>query len=415
MNIPIYNCIVEDGVNDITGIYAISFVDSPANEVDFIALKQEAKTPVYLNRDSQKQILTGVVLKPEQLIYRFSEQLGEYYIKFSAEQIERIAQKMMKTGLALQHTTHQHEKPLKGNYLTELWIVENPELDKSKALGFQDLPKGTLMCSYKIEDSEYWKNEVMTGHVKGFSLEGFFNQELNLTKINNSKNMNMNKTKKKIFRLTTLQRALLKATGMTKQMLDGIEAIVIDDNTDSGEAFIEYVLKDGKVVKVDETGYATLEGEQMAAGEHPLADGNILVIDENGNFVETIEASATNTDPEEATPKETLKRKQQLQKEKIKQLKHKLEEENANNADSSTVAELEAKIADMQATIDALTKALEDVSETAEEVKEVAEELKKKTPSAPPAIQKLNEKRNEDLSPTERMALAIQSKIKRKK
>ena len=168
MNIPIYNCIVEDGVNDITGIYAISFVDSPANEVDFIALKQEAKTPVYLNKNDQKQILTGVVLKPEQLIYRFSEQLGEYYIKFSAEQIERIAQKMMKTGLALQHTTHQHEKPLKGNYLTELWIVENPELDKSKALGFQDLPKGTLMCSYKIEDSEYWKNEVMTGHVRRF-------------------------------------------------------------------------------------------------------------------------------------------------------------------------------------------------------------------------------------------------------
>lgn len=412
MNIPIYNCIVEDGVNDITGIYAISFVDSPANEVDFIALKQESKTPVYLNRDSQKQILTGVVLKPEQLIYRYSEQLGEYYIKFSESEIEKISQKMMKTGLALQHTTHQHEKPLKGNYLTELWIVENPELDKSKALGFQDLAKGTLMCSYKIEDSEYWKNEVMTGHVKGFSLEGFFNQELNLTKIN-SKNMNMNGKKK--IKLTVLQRTLLKATGMTKQMLDGIDAIVIDDNTDSGEAFIEYVLKDGKVVKVDETGYATLEGEQMAAGEHPLADGNILVIDENGNFVETIEASATNTDPEEATAKEALARKQRLQKEKIKQLKQKLEEENANNADSSTVAELEAKIADMQATIDALTKALEDVSETAEEVKEVAEELKKKTPSAPPAIQKLNEKRNEDLSPTERMALAIQSKIKRKK
>ena len=412
MSIPIYNCIVEDGVNDITGIYAISFVDSPANEVDFIALKQESKNPLYLNRDSQKQILTGVVLKPEQLIYRFSEQLGEYYIKFSAEQIERIAQKMMKTGLALQHTTHQHEKPLKGNYLTELWIVENPELDKSKALGFQDLPKGTLMCSYKIEDSEYWKNEVMTGHVKGFSLEGFFNQELNLTKINNSKNMNMNKTKKKI-KLTTLQRTLLKATGMTKQMLDGIDAIVIDDNTDSGEAFIEYVLKDGKEVKVDETGYATLEGEQMAAGEHPLADGNILVIDENGNFVETIEASATNTDPEEATAKEALARKQRLQKEKIKQLKQKLEEENANNADSSTVAELEAKIADMQATIDALTKALEDASKTVEEVKEVAEELKKKTPSANPAVHK-EKKDAVNMSYTDRMAYSAKLAMERR-
>lgn len=411
MNIPIYNCIVEDGVNDITGIYAISFVDSPANEVDFIALKQESKTPVYLNRDSQKQILTGVVLKPEQLIYRFSEHLGEYYIKFSESEIEKISQKMMKTGLALQHTTHQHEKPLKGNYLTELWIVENPEIDKSKALGFKDLPKGTLMCSYKIEDSEYWKNEVMTGHVKGFSLEGFFNQELNLTKINNSKNMNMNG--KKEIKLTVLQKTLLKATGMTKQMLDGIEAIVIDDNTDSGEAFIEYVLKDGKVVKVDETGYATLEGEQMAAGEHPLADGNIIVIDENGNFVETIEASATNTAPEEATAKEALARKHRLKKEKIKQLKQKLEEENANNADSSTVAELEAKIADMQATIDALTKALEDASKTVEEVKEVAEELRKKTPSANPAVHK-EKKDAVNMSYTDRMAYSAKLAMERR-
>ncbi|GAB6122335.1 XkdF-like putative serine protease domain-containing protein [Dysgonomonas termitidis] len=174
MNLPIYNCIIDDNEDDMTGICAISFVDCPANEVDFVTLKKNSEH-ILLNRDTKKRIITGVVLKPEQLIYRHSEELGDYYIRFSAEQIERIAQKMMRTGVALHNTTHQHQTPLSGNYLTELWIVADPQTDKSKALGFEDLPKGTLMCSYKVEDEKYWNTEVMTGHVKGFSLEGFFN------------------------------------------------------------------------------------------------------------------------------------------------------------------------------------------------------------------------------------------------
>lgn len=407
MKLPVYNCEIEDSVNDITGIYAISFVDLPANEVDFVALKNNR--PVYLDKNSKKQVLTGVVLKPEQLIYRNSTQLGEYYIKFSADQIEKIAQKMMKTGVALYNTTHQHESQLKGNYLTELWIVENPDIDKSKALGFQELPKGTLMCSYKIEDKSYWNNEVMSGNVRGFSLEGFFNQELNMSKITNTKRVNM---KKKKFNFNAVKRGALLLAGLTREELSEIESIEEEDTTQSSEAYLEFTLKDGKIVKVDDTGYATLDGEQMPAGEHPLADGNILVIDENGNFVETKESSAAKTDPDDVIAKDALK-KANLSKAK----KQKLEEENTNNADPSTVADLEAKIEEMQATIDALAKALDDATKTVEDVKEVAEELKKKTPSAAPVVQAAKEIKTTNMSPTERMAhvanLAMQRKQKK--
>lgn len=392
MKLPVYNCEIEDSVNDITGIYAISFVDLPANEVDFVALKNNI--PVYLDRNSQKQVLTGVVLKPEQLIYRNSTQLGEYYIKFSAEQIEKIAQKMMKTGIALQNTTHQHQSQLSGNYLTELWIVENPSIDKSKALGFKDIPKGSLMCSYKIEDKSYWDNEVMSGNVKGFSLEGFFNQELNMSKITNTKSVNM---KKKKFNFNAVQRGALILSGLTRKQLSEIESIEVEDSTESSEAYLEFTLKDGKVVKVDDTGYATLDGEQMPAGEHPLADGNILVIDENGNFVETKESATAKTNPDEATAAETLKRKQKLAVEKAKQQKQKLEEEKANESDPETVDALKAKIAEMQATIDELIAAMG-------EAKETVEELKKKTPSTPPAVQPIEKVDMSKMSPIDRMA-----------
>ena len=398
MSIPVYNCIVEDSVNDITGIYAISFVDLPANEVDFVALNKEA--PVLLNKDSKKQILTGVVLKPEQLIYRFSEQLGEYYIKFSAEQIEKIAQKMMKTGVALYNTTHQHESQLNGNYLTELWIVENPELDKSKALGFQNLPKGTLMCSYRIEDKNYWDAQVMTGNVKGFSLEGFFNQELNLTKIINSKSVNMKKRLKKESLLSRIGRFLLD-----------IEAVESDDVTDSGETYVVFVLVDGKEVYVDKDGFATLNDEQCPAGEHKLANGNMLVVDDQGQFVETKEASTESEESDAAAAPQTLSkaaraRLNKYAKEQKKARKQKLSDEGEEPSEGTdeTVETLKAKIAEMQATINDLTAALNEATQIADEAKEAVEELKKTKPSSAPVAQKREGKSLTKMSTHQRIA-----------
>lgn len=295
MTIPIYNCLINEE-DEKTGVFAISFVDYPANEVDFVLLnkqmtkqKNKQTTEVYLNKDIHKQILTGVVLKPDQLIYRNSKELGEHYIRFSAEQIERIAQRMMRTGLALHNTTHQHQRPLSGNYLTELWIVEDPEQDKSRALGFEKLPKGTLMCSYKVEDPNYWTNEVMTGHVKGFSLEGFFNQVIDQSNIQTRQKLKkMNKQRKKTL------------LGRLASLLLDIETVQKADATQSGEPFVIFVLADGKEIYVDQDGFATLNEEQAPAGEHKLANGNILAIDEHGNFVDTHDASEKSNNPEEA-------------------------------------------------------------------------------------------------------------------
>ena len=62
--IPIYECKVMG--TDNTGIFAISFVELPANEHNFVTLGKQR--PVKLSLDKQKQILTGVVLIPEQPI-----------------------------------------------------------------------------------------------------------------------------------------------------------------------------------------------------------------------------------------------------------------------------------------------------------------------------------------------------------
>lgn len=390
MNLPIYNCIIDESEDDTTGILAISFVDYPANQVDFVALKKQSEK-VFLNRDIKKQILTGVVLKPDQLIYRNSAQTGDYYIRFSAEQIEKIAHKMMRTGVALHNTTHQHQTALSGNYLTELWIIEDPATDKSKALGFENLPKGTLMCSYKVEDSAYWEKEVMTGHVKGFSLEGFFNQQPDISKIKNEMNVRMNKKKPK--------QTLL---GRIARMLLDIEAVEKVDATASGTPYVVFVLADGKEVYVDEDGFATLDGEQMPAGDHKLANGNLLIVDEQGQFVETREASQSNTSPQEAKAPQTLRRN------KTKRA--------LSGFDPQTAEALKAKIAEMQTTIEALTAALEEAQTMLEDTKGQVEEMRKKTPSARPAVQLADTVKNiGDMTTAQRMAMALNQTINRKK
>lgn len=387
MKIPVYNLVIDESENDETGVWAISFVDQPANEVDFVALGKEKKE-VYLNRDAHKQVLTGVILKPEQLIYRHSPELGDYYIRFSAQQIEKIARKMMRTGVALHNTTHQHQSPLNGNYLTELWIVEDPRNDKSNALGFAHLPKGTLMCSYRIEDKAYWDNEVMTGNVKGFSLEGFFSQELALSGLNKQLIMNKKKRKESTL-LGRLARFLLD--------LDTVEAA---DTTASGIPYVVFVLADGKEVYVDADGFATLDGEQMPAGEHKLANGNLLVVDDQGQFVETREPSQDKTKPEEAKAPQIMKRNR----------KQKL----ATTFDPQTADALKAKIGEMQQTIDQLTQALQEAQSMLEDTKGQVEEMRRRTPSTRPAVQLNSTKPTSEMTTAERMAAALNQTIRRR-
>lgn len=299
--IPTYRCTVDS--LDETGIMAVSFVECPAIESNFIALRKPAE--IKLRVDQQKQLLTGALLIPDQRIYRYDYELGEYYITFSQEEIERIALKMMRTRKPLDQTTHQHEKPLEGNHLAELWIVRDSKCDKSVALGLGELPAGTLVVSYKIENPVYWRTEVLTGHVKGFSLEGIFNFN----------SVRMNKNPKTAAQFAGEQAAAKRKSkgvpaffqkikayleGETEEEAEAVAEEAKKDETDSGTPYLVFELSDGDEVWVDAEGFCTLAGgEQAPAGEHALADGNVIVIDEAGVLVIT-QPEADGVEPTEA-------------------------------------------------------------------------------------------------------------------
>lgn len=162
--------VIEYGIDDtgMLGVHAISVVEDPAIGVDFVALSDE-KRYVTLASEERK-MLYGALLIPDQLIYRYDEAQGEYYVKYSKETIEKIAHNYFKQNLH-HNATLEHEAPVVGLTLVESWLIEG-ENDKSKEFGFS-LPVGTWFGGMKVENDEVW-NKVKAGEVKAFSIEGMF-------------------------------------------------------------------------------------------------------------------------------------------------------------------------------------------------------------------------------------------------
>ena len=173
-------------------ITAISLVDSPAVEVDAIALAREQR-PIRLASD-EKRIMTGVVLRPDFPIYRVDDSGYEYEIMFSKEAVEQLEERYMKQ-LKGGVWTLDHSNFVEGLFTVESWLKTDAVHDKSVALGFsEDLPVNTWFASVKINDDEIWQR-VKRNDFGGFSIEAFCSlSEFELEKhINEDKQENNNK------------------------------------------------------------------------------------------------------------------------------------------------------------------------------------------------------------------------------
>jgi hypothetical protein len=153
--------------NSVEGIEAISIVENPAIEEDFVALKNEEVQLAQID----KQLLVGALLIPNKPIYRRKGE-DEYYIYFSKHTIRKAAEMYLMKGNQ-NNSTLEHQHSLNGLTLVESWLVEDETHDKSRKYGL-NVPVGTWMGVVKVNNDEVWNDYVKTGKVKGFSIEGYF-------------------------------------------------------------------------------------------------------------------------------------------------------------------------------------------------------------------------------------------------
>jgi hypothetical protein len=119
-----------------------------------------------------QQIVVGPAMIPDMEILRKDEEGKPYYVRFSKDVVQRVAEKFM-MELRNHDTNIQHDSTDPAHsFVMESWIVENEE-DKANSLYGFEVPVGTWMVKMRVLDPETWK-QIKAGKLKGFSIEGNF-------------------------------------------------------------------------------------------------------------------------------------------------------------------------------------------------------------------------------------------------
>jgi len=150
------------------GVFAISLVDKPAIEEDFIMLNALEVELKVINEE--KREVVGLALVPNKKILRRKDNV-EFYIEFSEATIEKVQELYLK-NLRANNVTIDHESKVDGVSLIESWIVEDPKNDKSNIYNLNAV-KGAWVVKMKIYNDDVYEG-VKLGKFNGFSIEGMF-------------------------------------------------------------------------------------------------------------------------------------------------------------------------------------------------------------------------------------------------
>jgi len=119
-----------------------------------------------------EMVVTGPAMIPNALIPRRDERDNLFHVYFSKDTVKKIAKKFLADNNTHNTDINHDNNVTEENTLLESWIVEDPKMDKSTALGF-NVPEGTWMTSMKINNRDTW-NKIKAGELNGFSVTGSF-------------------------------------------------------------------------------------------------------------------------------------------------------------------------------------------------------------------------------------------------
>lgn len=177
MELPIYKLIISDDDTDNTGVKAIALVDHPAIEMNWMAFAKQYSSQQFKTTNPEKRIISGALMVADQLIYRKDAEMGEYNVLFDAETISKIVQKYFRQGnTSAVNMMHNDNMAAKGVYMIESFIIDK-ERGISTPKGFDKLSEGSWFGSFKVDNQQIWDDFIKTGTFKGFSVEGYFNNE----------------------------------------------------------------------------------------------------------------------------------------------------------------------------------------------------------------------------------------------
>jgi hypothetical protein len=132
------------------------------------------KKDMNFSLEEEKRIIYTPIMIPGKLIPRINEFGEKYYVQFTPESVERMAYKYLKEKRTDKVNYEHTNQKLEDVYMVESWIVGSEEDKAYKFFSKDQVPKGTWMAAFKVDNDEVWNKYVKANKVKGASLQGNF-------------------------------------------------------------------------------------------------------------------------------------------------------------------------------------------------------------------------------------------------
>ena len=170
MELPIYELMISEDMNDDAEVNFVALVDRPAVQRNWNAFKDKVNFQII---SEDKKIISGLLMLADTPIFRSDATNGDYYVTFSKDTIFKIAQRYFKKGYqANVNLMHDASMQVEGVTMFESFIS-----DTSRGIapmkGFEDSPDGSWFGSFKVDNQAVWQM-IKDGKVMGFSVEGIF-------------------------------------------------------------------------------------------------------------------------------------------------------------------------------------------------------------------------------------------------
>jgi len=193
-DIPVY--VVSIDGDDFFGMTALSAVGVPAHELMFKTFSKQKEEKKYFFSD-EKMTVYGVAIAAEVMIPRVTKEHGVHYLVFDSDVSRKIALKTLKSGSYKNFNLEHNEKTISDVYNVMALIVDSSiGVEAPSMFADQNLKDGSFILGYKTDNPETW---AKIKEKNGFSIEGYFDQELiGKSKREFSKQNNINKKDKKM-------------------------------------------------------------------------------------------------------------------------------------------------------------------------------------------------------------------------
>jgi hypothetical protein len=252
---PVYYLEINEDV-DKSGLDAIAFVETPATLTKWFKFEDQTEVErFHFEKDEMKRIVTGPVMLAETPIKRIDERGNVYWVKFSADTIFKMRNKYFKDNKIHNiNEDHNANKVVDDVYMVESFMVD----EKTHSNLYPDIPVGTWMASFYVEDEKYWNEVIMSDKFNGFSLEGNFKP--------------VESNKKEESKMSILKKI--------KDLFSFYDE-EIDSDT---KMFIDVKTEDGRILRISEMSEGGLVKEITEDGEIDIEDGE-YIIDENKKLI----------------------------------------------------------------------------------------------------------------------------------